>query len=312
MPVQVRLVEARYRPFVIGLLGVSAICYSIFPLIFQTMLHRFYSDAFAIYRDCLAGYDMLDCVRRGRERNFYLTLVVAPALVLAGLALARLLAARGQKWITFSLSHLVRKDKRKPILFLRSFRDDQVLMPRAKYSLTGTLAEFGRPSLSLDEMLYNKASRHGPVVAIGRPGDTLQPYGAAREYISDETWKMRVADLSRDASTIIACADNTEGTIWELRHVLQAPSAHKTMVLFHPRLYAGNERSILTSKLQTFEEIDGAVRVCLRDLSKDAVGFFSTPERAVIEITSAEWSNLAYNAALDLFLFRQLTSSESV
>jgi hypothetical protein len=68
---------------------------------------------------------------------------------------------------------VLERDKRPPILYLRSFEDDTSLYPDHERDLVAALAPFG------------------PVIAIGRPGEFLQTLGAARAYCGDD-WKEQV------------------------------------------------------------------------------------------------------------------------
>ncbi|HEX2786260.1 MAG TPA: hypothetical protein VHN36_21980, partial [Ilumatobacteraceae bacterium] len=85
-------------------------------------------------------------------------------------------------------------DHRKAALYLRSFEDDSLPLP--------TIASARRPLLELfslrgtdpfEESVAWELNSYGPVVAVGRPGRSLATLGAAREHLSDETWREQVA-----------------------------------------------------------------------------------------------------------------------
>jgi len=63
------------------------------------------------------------------------------------------------------------EDSRPPVLLLRTFADDSVRIygaaKRYWFSLTQPL------SSTFEEMLYDMFKPHGPVIAIGRPKETL-------------------------------------------------------------------------------------------------------------------------------------------
>jgi hypothetical protein len=70
---------------------------------------------------------------------------------------------------------LVRKDHRPPVVYLRSFKADEV-------TRRGTI--FGDFQTE-EEVLAEVLSEFGPVVAIGKPGEELPELGAARLYVRD-------------------------------------------------------------------------------------------------------------------------------
>ncbi|MDQ3765288.1 MAG: succinylglutamate desuccinylase/aspartoacylase family protein [Actinomycetota bacterium] len=129
-------------------------------------------------------------------------------------------------------AELGRRNPRSPILYLRSFCDDEIKM-RAR-------AANGRSSLErvlkvrFEEVVTDHLWRYGPVVAIGRPGDRLPPLGAARDYVSDEQWQQKVEQLMLSASIIVLVLGRTEGLAWELKKIIELDLIRKLVVLFPP------------------------------------------------------------------------------
>jgi hypothetical protein len=117
----------------------------------------------------------------------------------------RLLFFRARRYARASTAELRLRDRRAPILFLRSFRDDQIAF---RSWLRGT-------RVTLDEDLAEALAFHGPVVAIGRPGETLPPLGSARDYVPDSDWQNHATGLISDAQTIVAVLGATAGIRWE-------------------------------------------------------------------------------------------------
>lgn len=74
---------------------------------------------------------------------------------------------------------VVERDPRRPVLLLRSFADDGL---RIK-GLESTEA------FTFEEVITGALRRWRPVVAIGRPGESLPESGAAREYVTHEGWQ---------------------------------------------------------------------------------------------------------------------------
>jgi hypothetical protein len=84
-------------------------------------------------------------------------------------------------------------DNRAPILFLRSFRDDQVGLRPHKSALL-RLPFSGVPSMrALDYILIERFLTLAPVVALGRSEEKAKgfpPFGAVRIYVDgDGAWR---------------------------------------------------------------------------------------------------------------------------
>jgi len=98
------------------------------------------------------------------------------------------------------------RTRKKPVLLLRSFSDDELLDPRP-------LDFFQR---RYEETLTRTLQRLGPVVCIGRPHDSLGFGGAARLYVSDEHWQNAVCHMMGRAVAVVIVVGRTEGLWWEI------------------------------------------------------------------------------------------------
>ena len=130
---------------------------------------------------------------------------------------------------------LLAVDHRPPVLYLRSFDDDT--LPLA------TIASARRPFFELlsfrgrdpfEESVAWELATYGPVVAVGRPGRSLASLGAAREHLSDDTWKAQVAGRMHDARAIALAAGETPGLHWEVAQVVAAGHLAKTVFILPP------------------------------------------------------------------------------
>ena len=130
---------------------------------------------------------------------------------------------------------LLAVDHRPPVLYLRSFDDDT--LPLA------TIASARRPFFELlsfrgrdpfEEAVAWELATYGPVVAVGRPGRSLASLGAAREHLSDDTWKAQVATRMHDARAIALAAGETPGLHWEVAQVVAAGHLAKTVFILPP------------------------------------------------------------------------------
>ncbi len=97
---------------------------------------------------------------------------------------------------------ILSKDSRPPILYLRSFLDDEVVTEE-------------------EEALAKVLAPAGPFVAIGRPGEQLPPFGAARFYIRDDRWQEFVTDFLERACLVALVAGRTPGLGWEVQQCRQ-------------------------------------------------------------------------------------------
>ncbi len=126
-------------------------------------------------------------------------------------------------------------DRRHAALYLRSFEDDSIPLP--------TIASARRPLFELfslrgtdpfEESVAWELNTYGPVVAVGRPGRSLASLGAAREHLSDDTWRDQVGSRMEDAGIIAIAIGETEGLAWELGHVVARGHLPKTFFVFPP------------------------------------------------------------------------------
>jgi hypothetical protein len=117
------------------------------------------------------------------------------------------------------------RDARKPIMFLRSFRDEGARVPP-----TDLFTRLQLRRLRLEEVLAAELSRVGPCVAIGRPGERLPELGAFRKYVED--WQAAVLEWTGSARVIVVIAGATPSVGWELRQLAAENTLHKLLIVF--------------------------------------------------------------------------------
>ncbi|NJM91520.1 MAG: hypothetical protein HC861_01565 [Rhodospirillaceae bacterium] len=133
-----------------------------------------------------------------------LAIPVGGALAIFGMSEGMRLRERGRR---LRYTRGVSLDsRRKPVLLLRSFGDDELLDPRP-------LDFFQR---RYEETLARTLRRLGPVVCIGRPNDSFGFGGAARLYVTDEHWRKAVCHLMERAVAVVIVVGRTEGLWWEI------------------------------------------------------------------------------------------------
>ena len=131
------------------------------------------------------------------------------ALVVGGFSLTFYKMGRGI-W-SRGATQILENDKRHPVVYLRSFRSDN----RRE---------------DTEQKFAETASKFGPVVAVGEPGERFPPFGAARLYIDHAHWHDVVAALVATAQLIVFRVADTPGFWWELQHVLERIDPGKVLI----------------------------------------------------------------------------------
>ena len=273
-------------------------------------MFAFYPEFQSEKRACSAHVPALPCdVATWQLAQNLPAIALATSVYLLLLAGSRYVARR---FTRLSLEQLISADPRRPILFLRSFRDDQVRLRKPGGNLFRRMVSVGEPRPTLDHVLLEEGTPHGPVVAIGAPGST-PPFGAARAYVSDAEWRETVSDLSHAAGAIVMSVDETEGVRWELQHILGQNHVPKTLFLVPPRLMPA---AVLSRSLPlAFAEWDGAdnwVTAICRIVAEErrlCVGWFWRPDGRIELLTTRRASYLAYAIAVRVFLGRSLDAA---
>ncbi|MCP3852640.1 MAG: hypothetical protein GY694_20795 [Gammaproteobacteria bacterium] len=128
-----------------------------------------------------------------------------------------------------SAEALLSKDPRAPIIFIRSFQEEQgqystagffhalkvAFMQKGQYA-SNAVSPWG-PAFQIQ--LSKLLNEIGPYVAIGRPGENLSAMGAAKMYVSDDEWQAVISDLFNKAKLIVLRMGKTAGLSWELNEL---------------------------------------------------------------------------------------------
>lgn len=118
----------------------------------------------------------------------------------------------GARHLQPGAEELLVADGRPPILYLRSFA--------------------GEKTVGDEELAIARAFEDvGPFVAIGQPGEKLPRLGAARMYLTDDSWQGRVRELMARARFVIVVAGDTPGLGWELSQCAQLDDPRKLVIL---------------------------------------------------------------------------------
>jgi hypothetical protein len=77
-------------------------------------------------------------------------------------------------------------------------------------------------------------TRIGPVVAIGRPGERLQPLGASRDYLAASDWQTAVTTTIGDAALVVFVLGDSENLLWEFRKTIETHGKKRTLIVVPP------------------------------------------------------------------------------
>ena len=160
----------------------------------------------------------------GEFVGFLVLIVTMPALLLAVPKVARLIA-RGRSMRAMTALDLLKRDRRACVVFLRSFDDDDLIDPG--FSTTNQMVP-GRYENKLTRVL----ALIGPVVALGRPGESHPELGAARLYVKQEYWQRAISDLIKDAALVVATVGDTSGLWWEIEYSISEVPIERILFFF--------------------------------------------------------------------------------
>ena len=153
---------------------------------------------------------------------------VLGVLLLGLVWVAAWLTGRVWRFSRGSLADMMKRGLGRPVLFLRSFEDEE----------------------HLDAELKDALRPYGPFVGIGKPGE-LRPDGAARAYFDGEAWRPAIVAMMDDAAVLIVVPGLTPGLDWELTRLAESERLSKTIFMVQ-----GNERERKVARIHAC--IEGA------------------------------------------------------
>ncbi|WP_329400475.1 transferase [Streptomyces lydicus] len=115
-------------------------------------------------------------------------------------------------------------DGRKPVLYLRSFADDDTAAQVDDSA--GFVSVHSR-----EEQFTGALGAVGPVIAVGRPGEPLPRLGAARFYLPLDDWQPTVLRLMELSQLVVLRLGLGEGLWWEVQQARATQPARKLVLL---------------------------------------------------------------------------------
>jgi hypothetical protein len=134
---------------------------------------------------------------------------------------------------------LLRRDRRPPVLFLRSFDDDDLIDPTPRMVPMGDW--FPR---RYEESLAKALRAVGPMITIGRPGEKLALLGAGRLFVPDHAWQAAVEHFRASAAAVVLMVGRSPGLWWEIESSLRLVPMQRLLIFFPYVEEAAKRRSL--------------------------------------------------------------------
>jgi hypothetical protein len=184
----------------------------------------------------------------GLEAGYVFFIVLLFLVVLVFVQPIAFMLYRARGCFRPSASAILQHDRRKPTILLRSFADDE---SKSFWSLRGLGGDDPLVFLKFNALLtsardlaagVNRLERvfewnlpgHGPLVAIGEPGELGPELGAARVYVANDEWQERVLTWLKQSSLIALIAPRSSGAKWELQKIFSMGLHRKLLLVFPP------------------------------------------------------------------------------
>lgn len=211
------------------------------------------------------------------------------------MAVGALLVAGGRKALVrrrllgaTSLEAALAADPRPPVLYLRSFEDDEdagrfAELPRGH--LAGAAGPVGGTVVSSlgalsteEEQIGCAFAAVGPFIAVQEPGQETPRLGAARGTFANERWRSDVADLIGKSARVVLRAGFGEGLRWEIEKTVELADPTRVILL----------APFGMAKYETFLRF--ASPLFPRGLPEQTMSWIQLPNFAGVVLFDAEWS----------------------
>lgn len=233
-------------------------------------------------------------------------LVIVFILVLILTVGSRLLA---QRIAVKFLNRRVKSDGRRKSLFLRSFTEDAIPLGRMHRNLlTKIIIHSEIPGRTLDFLLAQLLMVHGPVVAFGKPGQILAPFGTSKSYVPHDNWQEIMGKNISESKAIVLCLGQTEGVTWEISKIFQTKSETKTLFLIPPKKGMSSEVGSLVNLVAQQAGVYGSIiEMHLQEIADQEAGalligfFFDYSHDQMVAMYAREACWEVYSSAIKAF-----------
>lgn len=133
-----------------------------------------------------------------------------------------------------SAASAVAVNRQRPILLLRSFSDDRIMIQSSFNEFPFVFG--GRPAVRpIEEIIAENLFARGPVIALADPrSGSLPPLGAARDLVYDENWRQYIIERIIDSQIIVCVLGKGYNFRWELEQVLSLGAIKKVLIVAPP------------------------------------------------------------------------------
>jgi hypothetical protein len=139
-------------------------------------------------------------------------------------SLAAYLHRQARILVVVSADEVQQTDKRRPVFYLRSFRDDE------KTATTVATDVPGLQTLSSEqEHLETALRRIGPVIGAAALDSTQLGFGPVK--MSHHEWRENVIELMKQAQLVVLRIANTEGVLWEFGNAVKFVAPQRLLFL---------------------------------------------------------------------------------
>lgn len=309
--------KGRERLWISMLYILGAGCFAVVPYSLTVSSQNYERATRDVRRACESDERKRECFVQQMHIAFVANAVVLSMGIVIGLLLARWILRRAQRRLAISLEEVIQVDKRPPIVFLRSFAHDKLVLPAVNRSVVRRILQGEIPDIPLEHILLARLTAIGPVIALGNPADTSRPYGAARTYLDRDSWRIDVLKYLRNAVHIVICLDNSEGLLWELEQIALGALDAKCIFIVHPRFRADLLNSPLVRRFGGVEDLLAPLSSAAESKASSAVlGWFQIPGQGLQLCRASSFSvssiELFFRAFANNWLSRRRGSSESM
>lgn len=134
-----------------------------------------------------------------------------------------------------SAAQLIRQKKRKPIVYLRAFKDDKLTFA-AHERLKGDPAWrlMLTEGLRLERVLNHALSPYGPFVALGSPREKIPKEGAARDTVLSN-WKEHLTKYLQHSRILVVLVGESKNLAWEIDWIIQNDRISDLLLILPPK-----------------------------------------------------------------------------
>ena len=262
------------------------------PLLKKTFASILYLIAILVYALALSSVTIQSKIINYPDKTIYfIAFLISFSVTIMIATLFRNLA---RSIIRISVNEQKEKDKRKPIVYLRAFKQDNFFL---NSNILMKIIPYLQGKTTLDPIMLEECSTIAPVIALGNPKEEKSPYGPPRYYAKNEEWKNYVHSILKDAKYIYMFLQDTDGVKWEVEQLVKMNKLQKSIFIVAPKSKSENilkyfEIIIKSASLRLEEsKIDG---IKSKIIKKEIMGFFITEEEELVVFEGVERGWIAY------------------